>query len=97
MHQENIAAAMAAMFGSGIRPPDSLSNLHAPPQMHPNMPPFPPPGYPTPDGMMPPHGFPGMPPHFPMPHGEMMDDRGMGLPPDMSRLLGTIFFPNCDD
>ena len=72
--QENIAAAMAAMFGR----PDQFGH---PPQI----PPFPPPGFPG-DGMLPPPGFPGMPPHFPMPggdHGHLLD-----VPPDMSRLLG---------
>lgn len=83
MQSQDVAAAMAAMFGAGIRPPDQF-----PPQMHPNMP-FPPPGFPTHEGMLPPPGFPGMPPHFPMPGGDpgqLLDDR---LPPEMSRLLGT--------
>lgn len=94
--QDNIAAAMAAMFGSGMRPPDPLSNL--PPHVHPGMgmPPFPPPGFPTPDGMLPP-GFPIMPGHFQMPpgdHGPLLDDRGLGLPPEMSRLLPFPWDPS---
>lgn len=86
--QDNIAAAMAAMFGSGMRPPDQFSNMPPPPQMHHSMPPFPPPGFPGAEGMLPPPGFPGMPPHFGMPTGDpgqLLDDR---LPPEMSRLLG---------
>lgn len=75
--QDNIAAAMAAMFG---RPPDQF-----PHQMHHNMPPFPPPGFPN-DGMLPPPGFPGMPPHFPMPTGD--PGHLLDVPPEMSRLLG---------
>ena len=90
--QDNIAAAMAAMFGGGIRPPDPMHNM-PPPHLLPH---FPPHGYHGPDSGIIPPPFPGMPPHFPMPggdHGPMIDERGMPLPPDMlmsGRLLGMV-------
>lgn len=88
--QENLAAAMAAaMFGGGIRPPDSL-----PPHMLNNMPPFPlpPHGFSGgPDGGLPPPPFPGMPPNFPMDPGSMLDDRG--FPQDL--LSGRLLGRNC--
>lgn len=85
--QDNLAAAMAAaMFGGGIRPPDSLP----PPHMLNNMPPFPlpPQGFGgAPDGMPPPP-FPGIPPNFPMDPG--LDDRNFSQDIFSGRLLGIL-------